>query len=214
MDNKKPKTIANPDPNSATAVAPSADSDRSFSDEDSHKGKLSGSKRTADETNNEDQDIDDGNGDVSARKLEQRRAYNRKCAAKARKRSKDLIAHLQSQVEDLTKDKTELQRSNDVMRAQLELLENQNRTLMMSQRQTIAAPQPAYGGGPSPFLMGNMAGGGGYASGNLQLLDALAAQGRLPPMSQGGLQGGMAPNGMGGAAPGQGAPGMDGKFFR
>ena len=53
-------------------------------------------------------------------KLEQRRAYNRACAAKARKRSKDLISTLQKQVEDLTRDKTQLERTNDVMRAQLD----------------------------------------------------------------------------------------------
>jgi hypothetical protein len=204
MDDKKTKTKpADADPTSP--AVPKADSERSFSDgEDSGKAKLSGSKRNADEA----EGLDDDNDDMSARKLEQRRAYNRKCAAKARKRSKDLIAHLQTQVEDLTKDKTELQRSNDVMRAQLELLENQNRTLMMSQRQTIAAPQPSFGGqGASPFMMGNM-GAGGYGGGNLQLLDALAAQGRLPP--------GMGPSGMGGgaSAPGPGAPGMDAKFFR
>lgn len=202
-DDKKTTKTKPADADKTSAAAPPADSERSFSDgEDSGKAKLSGSKRNADEA----EGLDDDNDDMSARKLEQRRAYNRKCAAKARKRSKDLIAHLQTQVEDLTKDKTELQRSNDVMRAQLELLENQNRTLMMSQRQTIAAPQPSFGGsGASPFMMGNM-GGGGYGGGNLQLLDALAAQGRLPP--------GMGPNSMGSAAPGPGAPGMDAKFFR
>jgi hypothetical protein len=203
MDDKKTKT--KPSADASSAAPPPADDERSFSDEEDSGGKkLSGSKRPADDA--EGLDDGDGDDDMSARKLEQRRAYNRKCAAKARKRSKDLIAHLQTQVEDLTKDKTELQRSNDVMRAQLELLENQNRTLMMSQRQTIAAPQPSFqGAGASPFMMGQM-GAGGYGGGNLQLLDALAAQGRLPP--------GMGPQGMGAAAPGPGAPGMDAKFFR
>jgi hypothetical protein len=206
MDDKKITKTKPADAEKTSTAAPPADlEERSFSEgEDAGKPKLSGSKRNADDA--EGLDDGDGDDDMSARKLEQRRAYNRKCAAKARKRSKDLIAHLQTQVEDLTKDKTELQRSNDVMRAQLELLENQNRTLMMSQRQTIAAPQPSFGGaGASPFMMGNM-GAGGYGGGNLQLLDALAAQGRLPP--------GMGPTGMGAAAPGPGAAGMDGKFFR
>lgn len=209
MDDKKITKTKPADAEKTSTAAPPADSEeRSFSEgeEESGKPKLSGSKRNADDAEGLDDGDGDGDDDMSARKLEQRRAYNRKCAAKARKRSKDLIAHLQTQVEDLTKDKTELQRSNDVMRAQLELLENQNRTLMMSQRQTIAAPQPSFGGaGASPFMMGNM-GAGGYGGGNLQLLDALAAQGRLPP--------GMGPNGMGAAAPGPGAPGMDAKFFR
>lgn len=70
--------------------------------------------------------------------LEERRAYNRKCAAKARKRSKDLISTLQEQVKGLTKDKMELQRKNEVMQAKLDLLEKQNRTLLMSQRQPPA----------------------------------------------------------------------------
>ena len=52
---------------------------------------------------------------------------------KARKRSKTLVAQLQSQVEELTKDKAELKRSNDLMRTQLELLEQQNRTLLLNQ---------------------------------------------------------------------------------
>jgi hypothetical protein len=134
---------------------------------------------------------------------------------------------LQSQVEDLTKDKTELQRSNDVMRAQLELLENQNRTLMMSQRQSMQGPQVGYGG-PPPFFMGGFGGGGsgggsgsggGYPGANMQLLDALAAQGRLPGgggagggsmQGQGGMPGGGAPS----ATPGSAAPGDGGKFFR
>jgi hypothetical protein len=36
-------------------------------------------------------------------------------------------------VEELTKDKAELKRSNDLMRTQLDLLEQQNRTLLMNQ---------------------------------------------------------------------------------
>jgi hypothetical protein len=54
----------------------------------------------------------------------------------ARKRNKTLIAQLQLQVEELTKDKAELKRSNDLMRTQLELLEQQNRTLLMNQIST------------------------------------------------------------------------------
>lgn len=185
------------------------------SDDDSKGKQASGQKRSAEDADVQ-QDDDEGSDSFNARKLEQRRAYNRKCAAKARKRSKDLISHLQGQVEDLTKDKTELQRSNDVMRAQLELLESQNRTLMMSQRQPMAPPQGGGYGGPSPFLMNGMGGGmgaGGYPSGNLQLLDALAAQRGMPPGSMPGA-GGMTPGGMGAGTPGAGAPGMDGKFFR
>lgn len=81
----------------------------------------------------------------------------------ARKRSKELVAHLQTQVEELTKDKAELKRENDVMKAQLELLENQNKALMMNQivqQQQQPQHQPAqvgYSGFPSlnNFLPGN-----------------------------------------------------------
>lgn len=68
-----------------------------------------------------------------ARKLEQRRAYNRKCAANARQRTKDLVTSLQQEVDQLKQDKNELQRANDVMKAQLDLLEGQNRNLLLRQ---------------------------------------------------------------------------------
>ena len=64
---------------------------------------------------------------------------------KARKRSKTLVAQLQSQVEELTKDKAELKRSNDLMRTQLDLLEQQNRTLLMNQ--LTAQPSSQMDGG-------------------------------------------------------------------
>jgi hypothetical protein len=203
MDSKKDKsTDAAAEPDAAVAARisdppPKEGSEPSFSDDEfESKGQLAGSKRSAED--------DGGNVEnFSARKLEQRRAYNRKCAAKARKRSKDLIAHLQAQVEDLSKDKTELQRSNDVMRAQLDLLESQNRTLMTNQQRQpmAAAPQPvSYGQAPPYFMGAQMA--GGYPSGNLQLLDALAA-------GQGRMQG-MPPN-AGGQTP---QAGMDAKYYR
>lgn len=44
-----------------------------------------------------------------------------------------MVAQLQAQVEELTKDKAELKRSNTLMRTQLDLLEQQNRTLLMNQ---------------------------------------------------------------------------------
>jgi hypothetical protein len=75
-------------------------------------------------------------GEDEARKLESRRAYNRKCAAKARKRSKDLISQLQDEVNKLNQDKATLERTNEVMQARLKLLEQQNQTLMLNQRQT------------------------------------------------------------------------------
>jgi hypothetical protein len=48
-----------------------------------------------------------------------------------------LIATLQEQVESLTRDKAQLERTNDVMRAQLDLLEQQNRSIMQQQQRGI-----------------------------------------------------------------------------
>jgi hypothetical protein len=69
---------------------------------------------------------------------------------KARKRSKTLVAQLQSQVEELTKDKAELKRSNDLMRTQLDLLEQQNRTLLMNQLSSQPPPSQLNGGSFAP----------------------------------------------------------------
>jgi FtsZ-binding cell division protein ZapB len=66
-----------------------------------------------------------------------RRAYNRECAARARKRVKDTIAHLENQVKELQDDKDELRRSIVTMQKQIEALENQNREL--SQQSQIMA---------------------------------------------------------------------------
>ena len=108
--------------------------------------------------------------------------YNRQCAAKARKRSKDLIALLQRQVEELSKDKASLERTNEVMQAQLQLLEQQNRTLMMNQRGPSAMIPGVSGAGSllsglqGTQLLGSV-GSGGLPS--VSLLESLTAQGRL-----------------------------------
>lgn len=68
------------------------------------------------------------------RKVEARRAYNRQCAARARKRNKDLIASLQQQVKDLERDKASLERTIEVQRAQMDLLEQQNRSMILNQQ--------------------------------------------------------------------------------
>ena len=76
--------------------------------------------------------------------------------AVARKRSKTLVAQLQAQVEELTKDKAELKRSNDLMRTQLDLLEQQNRTLLMNQ---LSSQLPQLNA--NNLLAGNNLGGNG-----------------------------------------------------
>ena len=121
-----------------------------------------------------------------ARKLVARRAYNRKCAAKARKRSKDLIVSLQAQVQQLTAEKSALERSSEVMRAKLELLEQQNRVLMMNQ-QPVMHGQMAQVGHPA-FLQQTM-NSTGYAA-NIPLQNSLQPQpGSLQSQQQGSLQG-------------------------
>ena len=49
-------------------------------------------------------------------------------------------------MEELTKDKAELKRSNDLMRTQLDLLEQQNRTLLMNQLSAQQSSQVNGGG--------------------------------------------------------------------
>jgi len=85
-------------------------------------------------------------GKEEARRLDERRSYNRKCAAKARRRSKDLTASLRAQVRELSETNKELQRVNEIMGARLNLMEQQNRMLMMNQYQqqataAVQAPQ-------------------------------------------------------------------------
>jgi septal ring factor EnvC (AmiA/AmiB activator) len=76
-----------------------------------------------------------------ADKLESRRAYNRECATRARKRTKNLVAQLQEDVKNLQQDKNELRRANEVMKAQLAALEKQNQALLF--KQAMNSPKTA-----------------------------------------------------------------------
>lgn len=76
-------------------------------------------------------------------------------SSSARRRNKDLVAHLQYQVDELTRDKNELKRTNEVMRAQLDMLEQTNRQLLMNQLAN------GNGGGGGGFMAGLVGGGGG-----------------------------------------------------
>jgi hypothetical protein len=62
---------------------------------------------------------------------EAKREYNRRNAARARKRNKHMVGGLQEKVHSLTKRTEDLQRSNDVLQAQLEVLQTQNRELLV-----------------------------------------------------------------------------------
>lgn len=156
---------------SADSDDSNAESDGDGNDSGPPKSKRGAKRRVIDET------LLDGE---EARRLESRRAYNRQCAAKARKRSKDLISTLQQQVETLSKDKASLERTNEVMKAQLHLLEQQNRSLLLSQRTNNSSLVQSLTGS-SQFLGGNQAFAGQTgASFPPSVLDSLSIQSRLP----------------------------------
>jgi hypothetical protein len=67
---------------------------------------------------------------LKAAATEAKREYNRRNAARARKRNKHMVGGLQEKVHLLTKRTEEFQRSNDVLQAQLEVLQTQNRDLL------------------------------------------------------------------------------------
>lgn len=67
---------------------------------------------------------------------EAKREYNRRNAARARKRNKHLVGDLQEKVHKLTRRAEDLERSNDVLQAQLEVLQSQNRDLLVSRKET------------------------------------------------------------------------------
>jgi septal ring factor EnvC (AmiA/AmiB activator) len=68
-----------------------------------------------------------------AEKLLERRAYNRECASRARKRSKQLIAQLEAQVKELQEDKDELRKRLLKMEQQCILLEDRNQAMILQQ---------------------------------------------------------------------------------
>jgi FtsZ-binding cell division protein ZapB len=92
-----------------------------------------------------------------AEKLESRRAYNRECATRARKRTKTLVNQLQDEVKSLQTDKEELRRENAVLKAQLEGFEKQNQTLMFK---NVMADHRAMGTNPGAFMPPTLRPGG------------------------------------------------------
>jgi hypothetical protein len=65
---------------------------------------------------------------------EARREYNRRNAARARKRNKLMVGDLQENVESLTNRVEDLIRLNDMLQTQLKVLQTQNRDLLVSHR--------------------------------------------------------------------------------
>jgi hypothetical protein len=72
---------------------------------------------------------------------EAKREYNRRNAARARTRNKHMVGDLQEKVHSLTRCAEDLQRSNDVLQAQLEVLQSQNRDLLVSRKDSAPKVQ-------------------------------------------------------------------------
>jgi hypothetical protein len=87
-----------------------------------------------DPTTTEGQMAMNPNMTLKAACTEAKREYNRRNAARARKRNKNMVGDLQEKVHSLTRRAEDLQRSNDVLQAQLEVLQSQNRDLLVSRK--------------------------------------------------------------------------------
>lgn len=107
--------------------------------------------------------VDNSKEDEGHRKLEEKRAYNRKNAARARQRTKEHILELTARAERYASRNEELQRTNDSLMADVKRLTEENQRL----RQLVNASSPS-----------NSAVAGG--SGALSSL-AVAPGGVLPP---------------------------------
>jgi hypothetical protein len=131
---------------------------------------------------------------------EAKREYNRRNAARARKRNKHMVGGLQEKVNLLTKRTDELQRSNDVLQAQLEVLQTQNRDLLAIRPDTEPKAQ-AQTSNPMSQLFEQLQGNGEsqqkqhqpkqQGQNITQLLNTLVGQGsssQLFSMLQGGQQ--------------------------
>jgi hypothetical protein len=89
---------------------------------------------------------------LKAAATEAKREYNRRNAARARKRNKHAVGELQDKVHSLARRAEDLQRSNDVLQAQLEVLQTQNRDLLVSRKD----PEPKAQAQPSNDMMSQL----------------------------------------------------------
>jgi hypothetical protein len=149
--------------NKGPADVPSGESNRA-EPTSSHGGKAAAMAEIADED----------------RKLEEKRAYNRRNAARARKRTKDQLAELCRKVESLTDRSEALEATNSALTKRVVALTEENMLLrrIILDKQTQAAAvagmpsvAPSSGGGGAqsatnfPFGSGYGAGPGGQAGG-------------------------------------------------
>jgi hypothetical protein len=134
---------------------------------------------------------------------EEKREYNRRNAARARKRNKNMVGDLQEKVHSLTKRTEDLQRSNDVLQAQLEVLRTQNRDLLAIRPDTAPTAQAQTSNDAMSRLLEQLQGNGEAQQKQYQpkqqgqditqLLNTLAGQGsssQLRSTLQGGQQAG------------------------
>ena len=73
-----------------------------------------------------------------AERLLVKRAYNRGCAERARKRSKDMVKELHRQVEELHADKNELRRTLATMKKEICMLKEKNNALTSNRFAQVA----------------------------------------------------------------------------
>ena len=102
-----------------------------------------------------------------AEKILARRAYNRDCATRARKRSKQMVAQLEKQVNELQEDKEALRRSLATMEKQMVELESQNKALKL--KQMLSTNRVGGGMMSDPLSVGSAMGSGLPSSSMLQL---------------------------------------------
>ena len=102
-----------------------------------------------------------------AEKILARRAYNRDCATRARKRGKQNIVHLEKQVKELQEDKEALRRSLVTMETRIVELESQNKAMKLKQMST--SNRIGDGMIVDPLAVGSATGSGLSVSAVLQL---------------------------------------------
>ena len=107
---------------------------------------------TADDGENSKKRPHPSGGDGETEKLAARREANRVHAFKSRQRSKALLQELQRTVELLSGEKSELERENAVLRAQVDVLQQQNLALTQSQRMLLVRSGQPFAPNPAPAL--------------------------------------------------------------
>jgi bZIP transcription factor len=124
-------------------------------------------KRTMSDGSDDDEDTRPGNGQDNdegsktlteeERKLEEKRAYNRRNAARARKRTKDQLAELCRKVEVLSDKNKSLEDKNEELLRAVASLTDENTILrrLIIDRNATSSTSTNSGTAPSQFSVGN-----------------------------------------------------------